>query len=194
MSLDLPEKYRGQTILLHSCCAPCSCAVMQRLVEHEMHVTVLYYNPNIHPIDEYVRRKEENKIFAIKNNVQFVDLDYEPQEWFAGIAGLEHEPERGKRCTVCFSLRFERTALYAHEEAIPLFTSSLGMSRWKNFDQITACGKKAASLFPNVHYWDINWRKGGMQERRKALVTQEKMYQQDYCGCIFSQRNNNHGT
>lgn len=190
MSLVLPEIYRGQSILLHSCCSPCSSAVIERLVEHEMAVTVLYYNPNIHPIEEYERRKAENKNFAEKLSVPFVDLDYEQSVWFSTIEGLEHEPERGKRCTACFYLRFTKTAHYANENAYSLFTSSLGMSRWKNFQQVTDCGKTAASLYPNLTYCDINWRKGGMQQRRDALILQEDMYQQDYCGCVFSQKRN----
>ena len=107
--------------------------------------TIFFYNPNIHPEREYLLRKDENVRFAEKHGVPFVDADYDKDNWFARAKGMEWEPERGARCTMCFDMRFERTALYAHEHGFPVMTSSLGISRWKDMDQINDCGKRAAA-------------------------------------------------
>ena len=105
--------------------------------------------------------------------------------------GMEWEPERGKRCTMCFDMRFERTALYAHEHDFPIISSSLGISRWKNMQQINASGVKAASRYPNMQYWTYNWRKCGGSSRMIELAKREKFYQQEYCGCAYSLRDTN---
>ncbi|MGD9895946.1 MAG: epoxyqueuosine reductase QueH [Candidatus Methylacidiphilaceae bacterium] len=182
----------GETkVLLHSCCAPCSGAVMESILATGAELTVFFYNPNIHPRPEYELRKRENIAFAQKLSVPFVDADYDPSNWFARVRGLEWEPERGARCTVCFSLRFERTALYAAENDFPVFTSSLGISRWKDFDQVTQAGVRAASRYPGLTYWTYNWRKRGGSERMIALSRQEEFYQQEYCGCLYSLRDAN---
>ena len=98
--------------------------------------TIFFYNPNIHPLHEYELRKNENIRFAEKFGIPFIDADYDRDNWFERAKGMEHEPERGIRCTMCFDMRFERTALYAHENGFPVMTSSLGISRWKNMQQI----------------------------------------------------------
>ena len=113
-------------VLLHSCCAPCSGEVMEAMLASGIDYTIFFYNPNIHPKREYNLRKEENIRFAQKHSVSFVDADYDPDNWFARAKGMEWEPERGARCTMCFDMRFERTALYAHENGFPVITSSLG--------------------------------------------------------------------
>ncbi len=117
-------------LLLHSCCAPCSGEVMEALIESEINFSIFFYNPNIHPIKEYLIRKEENIRFAEKHN-SIYDADYDTDNWFARAKGMENEPERGIRCTMCFDMRFERTALYAYEHGFSLISSSLGISRWK---------------------------------------------------------------
>jgi predicted adenine nucleotide alpha hydrolase (AANH) superfamily ATPase len=120
-----------QRVLLHSCCAPCSGEVMEAMLASGISYTIFFYNPNIHPKQEYMLRKDENVRFAEKHSVPFVDADYDADNWFARAKGLEWEPERGARCTMCFDMRFQRTALYAHENGFPVMTSSLGISRWK---------------------------------------------------------------
>ncbi|WP_048992655.1 epoxyqueuosine reductase QueH, partial [Burkholderia cenocepacia] len=100
-------------------------------------------------------------------------------------------PERGARCTMCFDMRFERTALYAHEHGFPVITSSLGISRWKNMQQINDCGKRAAAHYPELMYWDYNWRKGGGSARMIEISKRENFYQQEYCGCVYSLRDTN---
>ena len=182
----------GQTkVLLHSCCAPCSGEVMEAMLASGIDYTIYFYNPNIHPLREYELRKEENVRFAEKHGVIFVDADYDKENWFARARGMEWEPERGIRCTMCFDIRFERTALYAHEHGFPVMTSSLGISRWKNMDQINDCGRRAAGRYDGLVYWDFNWRKGGGSARMIEISKREEFYQQEYCGCVYSLRDTN---
>ncbi len=187
--LQLPD---GATkLLLHSCCAPCSGEVMQRLIESDIAYTVFFYNPNIHPVKEYLLRKDENIRFAEKHNIPFVEADYDSDEWFTRAKSLKNEPERGARCTVCFDMRFDRTALYAHEHGFPVFTSSLGISRWKDMNQINESGLRSASAYPDLTYWTFNWRKEGGSQRMITISKEEKFYQQEYCGCVYSLRDTN---
>lgn len=153
--------------------------------------TIFFYNPNIHPRKEYELRKSENIRFAEKEGVPFVDADYDTDNWFARAKGLEWEPERGERCTMCFDMRFERTALYAHEHGFSVITSCLGISRWKNMAQINASGGRAAARYPGMVYWTYNWRKNGGAERMVEISKRENFYQQEYCGCIYSLRDSN---
>ena len=187
--LELPS---GKTkLLLHSCCAPCVGELMERLLEAEIDYTIFFYNPNIHPVKEYEIRKEENIRFAEKHNVPFIDADYDTDHWFQRTRGLENEPERGARCTVCFDMRFERTALYAHEHHFDIISSSLGISRWKNMEQINDCGMRAAAPYPHLSYWTYNWRKHGGSQRMIEISKREQFYQQEYCGCVYSLRDTN---
>lgn len=178
-------------VLLHSCCAPCSGEVMEAMLASGIDFTIFFYNPNIHPKEEYELRKNENIRFAREFGVPFVDADYDRDNWFARAKGMENEPERGARCTMCFEMRFERTALYAHEHGFPVMTSSLGISRWKNMQQISDCGARATAKYPNLTYWDYNWRKGGGSARMIEISKREAFYQQEYCGCVYSLRDTN---
>lgn len=187
--LTLPDG--GNKLLLHSCCAPCSGELMEAFVESGIDYTIFFYNPNIHPLKEYELRKQENIRFAEKHGVPFVDADYDTDNWFARAKGMENEPERGIRCTMCFDMRFERSALYAHEHGFQVMTSSLGISRWKNMAQINDCGHRAAAPYPGLAYWDYNWRKGGGSSRMIEISKRENFYQQEYCGCIYSLRDSN---
>ncbi|GAA5236382.1 epoxyqueuosine reductase QueH [Verticiella sediminum] len=188
-TLALPDG--GDKLLLHSCCAPCSGEPMEALLASGIEFTIFFYNPNIHPEREYLIRKDENIRFAEKHDIPFVDADYETEPWFERVKGLENEPERGERCTVCFDMRFERTALYAHEHGFPVITSSLGISRWKNMNQINDCGLRAAARYPGMSYWTYNWRKKGGSARMIEISKDEGFYQQEYCGCVYSLRDTN---
>lgn len=126
--LELPNG--ANKLLLHSCCAPCSGEVMEALQASEIDYTIFFYNPNIHPQKEYLIRKDENIRFAEQHGVPFIDADYDTDNWFERAKGMEWEPERGIRCTMCFDMRFERTALYAAENGFSVISSSLGISRW----------------------------------------------------------------
>jgi predicted adenine nucleotide alpha hydrolase (AANH) superfamily ATPase len=188
--LTLPGDSAGP-LLLHSCCAPCSGEVMEALLASGIDYTIFFYNPNIHPQREYLLRKDENIRFAEQHGVGFVDCDYDTDQWFARARGMEHEPERGVRCTMCFDMRFERTALYAHEHGFPVISSSLGISRWKDMDQINGCGQRATARYPDLAYWEYNWRKGGGASRMIEISKRERFYQQEYCGCVYSLRDSN---
>lgn len=187
--LELPN--RGKRLLLHSCCAPCSGEVMEAIQASGIDYAIYFYNPNIHPQKEYELRKQSNIEFAEKHGVPFIDADYEVDDWYARAKGMEHEPERGKRCTMCFDMRFERTALFAHENGYDVISSSLGISRLKDMDQINTSGHRAASHYPGVVYWDYNWRKQGGANRMLEISKREHFYKQEYCGCAYSLRDTN---
>lgn len=182
---------RENKVLMHSCCAPCSGPLIEKMAESGIDLTIFFYNPNIHPKKEYELRKKENIRYAQKLGLDFIDADYNVQNWFARAKGMEHEPERGIRCTMCFDMRFERTALYAFENGFKVITSSLGISRWKNMQQINDCGEKAASNYNGITYWTYNWRKDGGGVRMYELAKEEEFYKQEYCGCIYSLRDTN---
>lgn len=189
--LQLPEGSKDNKVLMHSCCAPCAGDLMLRMKESGIDVTIFFYNPNIHPKKEYEIRKEENIRYAKKLGMPFIDADYDVQNWFKRAKGLEHSPERGERCTKCFDMRFERTALYAYENGFSLITSSLGISRWKNMEQINDCGIRASKNYEGIDYWTYNWRKQGGGARMYEIAKEEEFYKQEYCGCIFSLRDTN---
>ncbi|HOY09601.1 MAG TPA: epoxyqueuosine reductase QueH [Candidatus Omnitrophota bacterium] len=178
----------GEKILLHSCCAPCSGEIMEAIAFSGIPLTVLFYNPNIYPESEYQLRKQEAARFAVKMSIPFVDLDYDPDAWTKKTHGLEQEQERGKRCDICFSMRLERTAQYAVENNFRIFATSLGISRWKDIQQVYKCGATAASRYPGLIFWDYNWRKQGGAERKEQITKRENFYRQNYCGCSFSMK------
>ena len=161
---------------------------MEALLVGGVDYTIFFYNPNIHPKQEYLLRKEENIRFAAKHGIAFVDADYDTRNWFARVKGLEHEPERGARCTACFDMRFERTALHAHEHGFGMISSALGISRWKDMNQINSSGARAVAPYDGLSYWDFNWRKGGGAARMIEISKREQFYQQEYCGCVYSLR------
>ena len=187
--LEMPNK--ESKLLLHSCCAPCAGEIMEAVAASGIDTTIYFYNPNIHPKEEYEIRKDENIRFAEKLGFDFIDADYDKDNWFERIKGLENEPERGKRCTVCFDMRFERTALYAHENNFKIFATTLGISRWKNLEQINNSGLKAAKRYNGLGFWNFNWRKQGGSSRMLEISKKEKFYKQEYCGCVYSLRDTN---
>jgi len=175
-------------ILLHTCCAPCSSAIVEFLLAHEVRPTLFYYNPNIFPNEEYEKRKAECIRHTKMLGLAFVDADYDHALWLERVKGMENEPERGMRCLQCFKLRLTATASYSAENGYQVFTSTLAASRWKDLMQIKEAGESAAALFPNLVFWAHNWRKGGLSERRNELVRRFDFYNQSYCGCEFSRR------
>ena len=183
-------------LLLHACCAPCSSAIVEWLLANGVRPTIFYYNPNIWPREEYNIRKEESKRHAESLGVQWIDGDYDHDEWLQGVCGLEGEPERGRRCEQCFLLRLTAAAKKAQELGIPYFATTLASSRWKNLEQINRAGLAAEQAINikhqtsdfSLHFWPQNWRKGGLQERRNQLLKEYGFYNQQYCGCEFSSR------
>jgi hypothetical protein len=182
-------------VLLHACCAPCSSAIVEWMLNNGVRPTIFYYNPNIFPLEEYEIRKQESKRHAEGLGISWIDGDYDHASWLSGICGLEQEPERGRRCEQCFTLRLTAAARKAQELGIEWFTTTLASSRWKSLEQIERAGLAAEKIVNsspstfNVHFWARNWRKGGLQERRNQLLREYGFYNQLYCGCEFSMQN-----
>lgn len=191
------------TVLLHTCCAPCSSAIIEALLQNGITPIIYYCNPNIYPREEYEIRKNECTRYAQALGLEIVDADYDHENWLAEMKGLESEPERGGRCLKCFKLRLLRTAQYARARGIKVITTTLASSRWKSLDQINEAGQWACDqlgavdgsrlgveMIPpddsKVIWWDQNWRKGGLQERRNQILKEYDFYNQRYCGCEFS--------
>ena len=182
----------GETrVLLHTCCAPCSSAIIEALLQNGITPVIYYCNPNIYPREEYEIRKNECTRYAQSLGLEIVDDDYDHESWLQEMAGLENEPERGGRCLKCFKMRLLRTAEYARQRGIKVITTTLASSRWKSLDQINEAGEWACSMIPPEHeviWWNHNWRKGGLQERRLQIIKEYDFYNQLYCGCEFSMR------
>ncbi len=172
-------------LLVLSCCAPCSCGAIKKLVTQGTEVTVLFYNPNIFPQTEYEKRRDEQARVCRALGAHFVELPYEPDEWERAVASLANEPERGKRCSVCFYMRLLRAQEYAKAHGFEALTSVLGVSRYKDFNQVNAAARRAW-IKVGKPYWAKDWRKDGVEELRRALIHEFKMYQQTYCGCKYS--------
>ncbi len=168
--------------LLLSCCAPCSCAVIQKLAEEKADFAVLFYNPNIRPVAEYQKRCAENKKLCEHYQVDFIELEYDNERWCALTKGLENMPERGKRCSICFGMRLERAFAYAKANAFDAVASVLGVSRYKDLNQVNSIAHEVANR-AGLPYLEIEGRKGGMQELRQQLIKELGLYNQDYCGC-----------
>ncbi len=175
-------------VLLHACCAPCSSAIVEWLVAHDIRPTIFYYNPNIWPREEYEIRKNESKRHAELLGLKWIDGDYNHEQWCKDICGLEAEPERGRRCECCFTLRLEAAAREARQLGLTYFTTTLASSRWKSIEQIERAGHLAEQSVPGTVFWAQNWRKGGLYERRNQLLKEFQFYNQQYCGCEFSFR------
>ena len=157
-------------------------------MDNNIEPAIFYYNPNIYPSEEYELRKAENIRYARSLDLRFIDADYDHSEWLKETRHMGDEPERGARCMVCFKLRLAKTAQYARENGFHLFTTTLASSRWKDLKQITEAGRYAASLFPGIVFWEQNWRKYGLTERKNYLTKAYDFYGQRYCGCEFSLR------
>lgn len=175
-------------VLLHTCCAPCSSAIVECLVKHGITPTIYYFNPNIYPLEEYQIRKNECSRYATSLGLEIVDEDYDHESWLKEMTGLEQEPERGARCLRCFKHRLLKTAQYAKEHDFNVITTTLASSRWKSLEQIEEAGHFAESQVPGVTFWAQNWRKGGLSERRIQIIKEYGFYNQQYCGCEFSMR------
>ncbi|HAO52284.1 TPA: hypothetical protein DCQ85_02335 [Candidatus Magasanikbacteria bacterium] len=172
--------------LLHTCCAPCSIAVIEEL-KSQFDVTVFFYNPNIHPQAEYLKRKEQVIKVCTEWNITMVDADYDAERWFDITKGLENEPESGKRCPLCFRMRMDVAAKYAKENNFDIWSSSLTFGRNKKSDVISPIGLSLQEKY-GVEYYVEDWKKKGRQERSNQLVCDMNIYRQDYCGCAYSLR------
>ncbi|MDR1356197.1 MAG: epoxyqueuosine reductase QueH [Tannerellaceae bacterium] len=177
-------------LLLHTCCAPCSAAILEWMLANDIRPTLFYFNPNISPRAEYEIRKKECIRHASALGLEIIDGDYDHASWLNHIAGLEEEPERSKRCLQCFKMRLSATARIASERGYDRFATTLASSRWKDLRQIAEAGHWAAALYNNLTFWEKNWRKDGLSERRRELIREHNFYNQTYCGCEFSASHN----
>ena len=186
LKLEVPNGERR--VLLHACCAPCSSAIVECMLANGVHPTILYFNPNIYPLEEYEIRKAESKRYVSALGLDFIDADYDHERWLEQIEGLEDEPERGKRCVRCFEVRMLYTSRCAAENGFTVTTTTLASSRWKSLDDIFAAGRYAMKQYPDIVFWEQNWRKGGLSERRLEIIAEYNFYNQQFCGCEFSAR------
>lgn len=175
-------------VLLHCCCAPCSCSIIESMTQSGVELTLYFYNPNIYPREEYEHRKREVLRYAREMNIPFVDADHEIDQWFDAIKGHEEDAERGERCDLCFEMRLGKTAAYAAAQGFKVFATSLGISRWKDLAQVNRAGEIAASAVPGLSYWAQNWRLQGGQEEMQRITREQNFYRQRYCGCLYSLR------
>lgn len=189
LPFDVPSFDRQSRLLLHCCCAPCAGSVIERLSDNGVRFSVFFYNPNIHPENEYIIRKNELMNYISKIGIQSIDGEYDPKTWFDLAQGYEHEPEQGLRCRRCFEHRLTKTAQQASNLHFRYFSTTLGISRQKNLNFVTEAGKKAAEKFPDTIYLEYNWRKQGGSQRMDEIAQQEMFYRQTYCGCVYSLRN-----
>lgn len=185
-TIPLPEK--GTKVLLHACCAPCSGAIVEYMVNGGLKPVIFFSNSNITPIEEYELRRDECRRYAERFGLEFVEDAYDHKAWLEAVRGMEREPERGRRCSECFRFRLSRAAAYAAGNGGALLGTTLASSRWKDLEQVGKAGKEACADFEGVEFWDQNWRKCGLQERRNQIIKEMNFYNQLWCGCEFSHR------
>lgn len=177
----------GNSLLLHSCCAPCSSACLE-LLSRYFHVTVFYYNPNIEEESEYQKRKAEQIRFLRETGwADFLDCDHEAKKFAALSAGLENCPERGERCYKCYELRLDKTAQAAKEKGFDFFTTTLSVSPYKVSRWINEIGYRLSEKY-GVKFLPSDFKKKGGYLRSVELSAQYNLYRQNFCGCRFSQR------
>lgn len=183
--LDTPKK-----ILLHSCCAPCSSYVITFLSNY-FDITILYYNPNIAPIEEYNKRKKEQikliNSINTKHKLDFLDCDYDNNLYNKAISGYEHYPEGGNRCHICFNLRLEKTAQLAKKYKYDYFCSTLTVSPHKNSKIINEIGENISKKY-NIKWLYSDFKKNEGFKQSIELSKKYELYRQDYCGCIYSKK------
>ncbi|MGN1280384.1 MAG: epoxyqueuosine reductase QueH [Succinivibrio sp.] len=188
--LKLPEGF--SKVVVHCCCAPCSTALIECLLVNDIKAHLFFYNPNIYPSDEYIKRRDEWIHLCNLLNIEYTIGDYSYEKWQTEIRGLENEPERGNRCLKCFAHRLTATAEFAKDQGINLFTTTLCTSRWKSKDQVNKAGVIAQNSVEGSRFWDQDWRKEGLVGRRYELVRQIDFYNQLYCGCQYSINSKNY--
>lgn len=178
------------TLFLHSCCAPCSSYVLEYLSSY-FSITVFYYNPNIYPESEYTLRVEEQKKLIeqlpVKHPISFIEGHFDPKEFYQAVKGLEHIPEGGERCHACFRLRLEETARLAAENQFDYFTTTLTISPLKNAPKLNEIGEELAKAY-GIKWLPSDFKKKNGYKRSTELSAEYGLYRQDYCGCVFSRR------
>ncbi len=173
-------------LLLHVCCAPCAVYVIEKLVtEYGFELSLFFYNPNIQPFREHQFRKKELERIAQLKNWQVVCPDYHLEEWFKQVKGFEKEPERGKRCSLCFHLRLKKAFEYARENGYDMVASTLSISPYKVTQQINEEGERLSKEF-GMEFLPENFKKQNGYNRGRKMALELGIKHQDYCGCVFS--------
>ena len=191
-SIIAAHKAAGEvpTLFLHSCCAPCSSYVLEYLSNH-FKITVFYYNPNIYPDEEYFHRVKEQqefiRRFPAKYPIDFVEGNFDKARFYETVKGMEHIPEGGERCFVCYELRLREAAEYAKARDMDYFCTTLSISPLKNAQKLNEIGERLGEEY-GVRYLPSDFKKKNGYQRSVALSREYGMYRQDYCGCVFSMR------
>ena len=172
-------------IILHACCAPCASYPIKKLIEDDYEPVVFFYNPNIFPVLEYEIRRVELEKYCKKIGVKYFEGEYEIKKFYEAIKGFENEPEKGKRCSICFNLRLDKTAEFALSQGIKYFTTTLSVSPHKNSNQIFEQGKLIAQKY-GIKFLEYNFKKQNGFKISRQIARQNNMYAQSYCGCEFS--------
>ena len=184
----LPKLEGRPTLLLHSCCAPCSSYVLEYLVKY-FKITLFYYNPNIAPESEYRYRVSELKRLVAEmlpdSDVTVVEGTYDPERFAQAVRGLEKEPEGGKRCMVCYRMRMEEAAKAAQGLGCEYFTTTLTISPMKNATALNEMMEELGPIY-SVKYLPSDFKKKEGYKRSIVLSGEYDLYRQDYCGCIYS--------
>ena len=179
-----------KSLLLHSCCGPCSSSVIERLKNY-FDITVLYYNPNIAPEEEYLKRKNEQiKLIGMldtPNKLDFIDCDYDNDKYNELVKGYELCPEKGERCTICFNLRIEKTAKITKDNNYDYFCTTLSVSPYKNAELINKIGEDMENKY-TVKWLHSDFKKDNGYKHSIELSHKYGLYRQDYCGCVYSKR------
>ncbi|MCA1796061.1 MAG: epoxyqueuosine reductase QueH [Geobacteraceae bacterium] len=179
------QEHAKPRLLLHACCAPCSSAVVERLAA-DYAITIYFYNPNIHPRAEYIKRRDELQRWCSHiAGINCIVADYVPAKWMDQVRDLEREPERGRRCNRCFRLRLQHAAKYASAHDYDLFATVLSISPHKRFDRINRLGIAIARRY-GVDFYAANFKKKNGYKRSVEISRELKFYRQNYCGCVFS--------
>ncbi|MEK7400661.1 MAG: epoxyqueuosine reductase QueH [Candidatus Poribacteria bacterium] len=173
-------------MLLHICCAPCSTHVIDSL-KADYDLDGYFYNPNIHPENEYDLRGKEIQRYAESNNIMLIHEEYDDVQWFELNKGMDDMPEGDKRCEICFEMRLEKTARYAKEHGYDIIATTLSISPHKNAQKINEIGLKVAKKH-GVRFLEADFKKRGGFERSIQMSRQFGLYRQSYCGCIFSKK------
>lgn len=173
-------------LLLHACCGPCTSGVFDQLYPY-FNITIIYYNPNTYPYDEYILRYKQLEILKNYMDFELIFMDYNDEEFYSKVKGLEEEIEGGKRCEVCYKLRLEKTAQVAKEKGFDYFTSTLSVSPYKNADKLNKIGQELENIY-NIKYIYSDFKKNEGYKNSIKNSKEYGLYRQDYCGCEYSLR------
>ena len=187
---EIKRTGEAPTLLLHSCCAPCSSYCLEYLSEY-FKITVFYYNPNIYPESEYALRTEEQKRLInelkVKNEISFLEIGFNPEEFYSAVKGLEKEKEGGERCFVCYRLRLSKTAEEAKKRGFDYFTTTLSISPLKNAEKLNEIAEDEG-IKNGIKHLPSDFKKKNGYKRSTELSKEYGLYRQDYCGCVYSVR------